>query len=96
MSRTTYDTVVEYAAVLEAENLELKPNGGAGSSTVSSLPDMLVAITTTSSTTIALIAEIKRVQETQAAAHAAQIAQLTALMKAVATSTKPPPGEEHG
>ena len=56
MSRADYDAVAEYAAALEAENLELRSVEADGASTISSLPDTVsVATTTTSSTTTALI-----------------------------------------
>ena len=76
VSWADYDAVAEYAAALEAENLELRSVEADGASTISSLPDTVAAATTTtSSTTIAWITEMKRAQEVQAAAHAAQIAQ---------------------
>ena len=90
MSRADYDVVAEYAAELEAENLELRSVEADGASTISSLPDTMAATTTTtSSTTTALITEMKRTQEVQAVAHAAQIAQLTALITAASAGKAP-------
>ena len=61
MSRANYDAVAEYAAALEAKNLELRSVEADGASTISSLPDTVAAATTTtSSTTTAVIAEMKR------------------------------------
>ena len=60
VSRADYDAVAEYAAALEAENLELRSIEADRASTISSLPDTVAAATTTtSSTTTALIAELK-------------------------------------
>ena len=82
VSRATYSAVVEYTTVCKAKNLELKTDGGeGGSSTISSLPDTLSAVATTTNTPLALITEMKRVYEVQAAAHITHIVQLTALMK---------------
>ena len=95
VSRADYDAVVEYSAALEAENLELKSVEGDGASTFSSLPDTVVAATT-SSTTAAVIAEMKWAHEVQATAHAAQIAQLTALVTAAAAVKAPSPAPAPG
>ena len=99
MSRADYDAVAEYAAALEAENLELRSVEADGALTINSLPDTLdAATTTTSSTTTAVIAEMKRAQEVQAVAHAAQISQLTPLItaaaarKALSPAPTPPQG----
>ena len=101
VSRAKYNAVVEYAAALEAENLELRSVEADGASTISSLPDTVAAATTTtSSTTTALITEMERAHEVQAVAHAAQIAQLTALITATAAgkapSTAPTPPQGGG
>ena len=57
VSRADYDAVAEYAAALEAENLELRSVEANRASTISSLPDTVAAATiTTSSTTTAMIA----------------------------------------
>ena len=92
VSRADYDAVAEYAAALEAENLELRSVKADGVLTISILPDTVAAATTTtSSTTTALITEMKRAQEVQAVAHAAQIAQLTVLITAAAAGQAPSP-----
>ena len=65
MSRADYDAVAEYAAALEAENLEFRSVEADRASTISSLPETVEAATTTTSstTTTAMIAEMKRAQE---------------------------------
>ena len=67
VTSANYDAVAEYAAALEAENLELRSVEADGGSTICSLPDT-VAAATTSSTTAAVIAEMKRAQEVQVTA----------------------------
>ena len=88
--RADHNAVAEYAAALEAENLELISVEADGASTISSLPDTVAAATTSSTTTV-VIAEMKRAQEVQAVAHAEQIAQLMALITAAAAVKAPSP-----
>ena len=95
VSRANYDAVAEYAAALEAKNLELRSVNADKALTISSLP-ATVAAATTSSTTTAVIAEMKRAQNAQATDHAAQIAQLTALITAVAAVKAPSPAPALG
>ena len=97
VSRADYNAVAEYAAALEAENLELRSVEANGASTISSFPDTVAtATTTTSSTTTAVIAEMKLAQEVQAVAYTAQIVQLTAIITAAAAVKAPSPAPATG
>ena len=54
VSRANYNAVEEYAAALEAENLELRSVEADGASTISSLPDTVAAATISSTTTVVI------------------------------------------
>ena len=76
VTRAEYNTILEYACALEAENAELKSGGGDDMTTISNVEAASVATETATNNTTGILAKLRAV-------HAAQMQEMAAATSAV-------------